>query len=61
MVLLNLRAESSSDHPEPLVLWPGFGMTVRLTALVGTLESCGLPAIAITEPDAKRARQDSNL
>ena len=36
-------------------------MTVRLTALFGALESVGLNAIAIVEPDLQRARQDSNL
>ena len=38
-----------------------FEMTVRLTAFFGALDSGGLTAIAIAEPNVQRARQDSNL
>ena len=36
-------------------------MTVRLTALFRALESGGLAAITIFEPNLQRARLDSNL
>jgi hypothetical protein len=38
-----------------------FEMTVRLTALFAAPDSGVQAAIAIGEPDPKRARQDSNL
>jgi hypothetical protein len=47
--------------PESPNLWPWSEMTVRLTAVFGTLDSDELAPIAIAEPDVERARQDSNL
>ena len=47
--------------PELPVLGSHFRMTACLTAPLAALESGELTAIAVAEPDLKRARQDSNL